>query len=163
MSNNAPCMADAPQAPTPSAPLPSNLNYSLGMPGSAYCLGMARTTVCRLLHEHGLADMAELGTLAASELLGNACLFTPGRATTLSIRWRFGVLRLTVFDEHPRHAKAELESCQAQRRAALGTLDAVLAACGGLCCGLDEAQGPMDGSKMWVAFSREAARNYAQL
>ncbi|RLU96584.1 ATP-binding protein [Streptomyces griseocarneus] len=133
------------------------------MPGGAYGLATARTTVHRLLHAHGLADMAELGVLAASELLGNACLFTPDRQASLSVWWRFSVLRLTVFDEHPRHSKEVRDSCHAQRRAALHTLDTVLAACGGLGCGLDEVAGPLAGNKMWVAFSRDAARNYTHL
>ncbi|MGW2185632.1 ATP-binding protein [Streptomyces sp. NPDC001719] len=160
--NFAPCMPDSSAVSAPE-PIPSNLNYTLGLPGGAYCLGMARKTVERLLHAHDLADMAELGVLTTSELLANAYLFTPGKATSLSARWRFGVLRLTVFDEHPRHPRDARDACQAQRRAALSTLDAVLAACDGLCCGLSEVGGPLAGSKMWVAFSRAAARNYALL
>ncbi|MCC3766642.1 ATP-binding protein [Streptomyces sp. UNOC14_S4] len=163
MSTIGPCFADSPELPTSSVPIPGNLSYSFGMPGGAYCLSTARTTVHRLLHSHGLADMAELGVLAASELLGNACLFTPDRQVSLSIRWRFGVLRLTVFDEHPRHSKEGRDSCRAQRRAALGTLDSVLEACGGLGCGLDEVAGPLAGNKMWAAFSRDTARNYTRL
>ncbi|MEV8478039.1 ATP-binding protein [Streptomyces sp. NPDC051173] len=144
-------------------PVPSNLDYSFGLPDGPYCVSTARKTVERLLLEHHLADMAELGVLAASELLANAYLFTPGKATSLSVRWRFGVLRLTVFDEHPRHPKAAREACRARRRAALSTLDAALAASDSLCCGLGEVGGPLAGSKMWVAFSRDAARNYDRL
>ncbi|MEU5430110.1 ATP-binding protein [Streptomyces olivoreticuli] len=161
--NFAPCMPVLSPVSASTEPIPSNLDYSLGLPGGAYCLRMARKTVDRLLRAHDLADMVELGVLATSELLANAYLFTPGKATNLSIRWRFGVLRLTVFDEHPRHPKAEREACRAQRRAALSMLDAALDASDSLCCGLDEVGGPLAGHKLWVAFSRDAARNYDRL
>ncbi|MFF4410440.1 ATP-binding protein [Streptomyces sp. NPDC001404] len=123
---------------------------------------MARTIVRHLLTDHGLPDMSGLGTFAASELLANAYQFTPGQNTNLSMRWRFGVLRLTVFDEHPAHARKAQQACQARRREALSTLDTVVGACGGI-VGLDDAGGPLAGSKTWVALSREAARAYAAL
>ncbi|MFI1798706.1 ATP-binding protein [Streptomyces sp. NPDC020379] len=160
--NFAPCMPDSSDVSS-ADPVPSNLDYTLGLPGGAYCLSMARKTVDRLLRAHDLADMAELAVLTTSELLTNAYLFTPGKPTSLSIRWRFGVLRLTVFDEHPRHPRNVRDACQARRRAALSTLDAALAACESLCCGLDEVGGPLAGNKMWVAFSRKTARNYERL
>ncbi|MEU7167921.1 ATP-binding protein [Streptomyces morookaense] len=143
-------------------PIPANLDYSFGLPAGAYCLAMARAVVGRLLTDHGLPDMSEIGTFAASELLANANQFTPGRNANLSMRWRFGVLRLTVFDEHPAHSRRAQQACQARRREALSMLDAVVGACGGI-VGLDDAGGPLAGSKMWVAISREAARTYAAL
>lgn len=162
MSHNSPCLPHLMGTSAPFEPAPGNLSHSLGLPSDAYSLGMARTVVRRVLCEHGLAGLAELGVLATSELLANACLFTPGEAATLSVRWRFGVLRLTVFDEHPRHPAGLREACRARRRAALSTLDAVVDACGGI-CGLDESAAPLAGSKMWAVFSREAGENYARL
>ncbi|MBT2383796.1 ATP-binding protein [Streptomyces sp. ISL-11] len=161
MNNNPPCLPDAVPA-AQLVPGPANLDYSFGLPDSSYCLSMTRSVVRRLLSGHGLAHMAELGTLAASELLANAYLFTPGHGVSLSVRWRFGVLRLTVFDRHPAHAEGGDKACRERRREALSMLDAVIDACGGL-CGLDEAGAPLGGCKMWVVISREAALNYARL
>ncbi|GHF55120.1 ATP-binding protein [Streptomyces morookaense] len=162
MSNNpSSCLPEATPA-TWLTPIPANLDYSFDLPAAAYCLSMARTAVRRLLTDHGLSDMSDLGTFAASELLANAYQFTPGRNASLTMRWRFGVLRLTVFDEHPAHSRRAQQTCQARRRASLSTLDAMVSACGGI-VGLDDAGGPLAGSKMWVAISREAARAYAAL
>ncbi|MEV5240561.1 ATP-binding protein [Streptomyces cinnamoneus] len=165
MSNNPLCAAaDSARTVPPSGPNRSNLNYSLGLPGGPYCLGMARSVVGRLLGEHGLADMAELGVLAASELLGNAFVFTPGRDVSLAVRWRFGVLRVTVFDEHPEHAEGAGagRACRAYRREALGPLEAVVDECGGV-LGLAAADKPVGGSKLWVVVPREAGARYAAL
>ncbi|KJY41241.1 hypothetical protein VR41_13515 [Streptomyces sp. NRRL B-1568] len=163
MSNNAPsCLPEATSTAASLAPTPANLSYSFGFPGGAYCLPLARTVVERLLSDHGLADMAELGTLATSELLANAYQFTPGREVSLSVRYRYGVLRLTVFDEHPDHPRGTDKACRARRRRALSTLDTVVSACGGI-CGLDDAGAPLAGSKLWVVLSREAAKGYGQL
>ncbi|MEV5141124.1 ATP-binding protein [Streptomyces syringium] len=161
MSKNLACLPDGIRTAS-LEPTRANLNYSFGLPGGPYCLGMARTVVRRLLSEHGLADMAELGVLAASELLANACLFTPGRDVSLSVRWRYGVLRLTVFDEHPAHAADVGDACRARRRRALSTLDALVDACGGI-CGLAPAEGPLAGSRMWVVVPREAAALCARI
>ncbi|MEU1312896.1 ATP-binding protein [Streptomyces cinnamoneus] len=166
MSNNHTCpAASSPRIEAPPlGPTRSNLNYSLGLPGGPYCLGMARSVVGRLLGEHGLGDMAELGVLAASELLGNAFVFTPGRDVSLGVRWRFGVLRVTVFDEHPEHAESSGagRACRAYRREALGPLEAVVDECGGV-LGLAAAEKPVGGSKLWVVVPREAGARYAAL
>ncbi|UQI47569.1 ATP-binding protein [Streptomyces sp. HU2014] len=162
MYDRTPCLPDPTRPPGPPAPSPGNLSYSLGLPSNAHSLGTARTVVRRVLCQHGLSDLAELGVLATSELLANACLFTPGREAGLSVRWRYGVLRLTVSDEHPPHPAGAREMCRARRRAALSTLDAVVDACGGI-CGLDETAAPLGGSRMWAVFSREAGENYAKL
>ncbi|GAA0431691.1 hypothetical protein [Streptomyces luteireticuli] len=146
----------------PGAPTLADLNYSFGLPGSPYALSLARRLVRQLLDEHGLSDMAELGTFAVAELLGNCHLFNVNRETDVSLRWRYGVLRLTVFDKHPAHAGGHGRVCLGLRRLALTTLDEVVAACGGI-CGLENAWGPLAGNRMWVVFSREAARCYAGL
>lgn len=137
---------------------PATLDHSFAFPGGAYCLAMARTVVRRPLPDHGLADMSERGTLAAPGLVPSACQFTPGQGVNLSLRRRFGVLRLTVFDEHPAHTTAARKACHARRRGALSTLDTVVGSCGGI-VGLDHLGTPLSGgSKMWVVLSREAAR-----
>ncbi|MBO0651628.1 ATP-binding protein [Streptomyces triculaminicus] len=156
------CMPASPPTATSDRPDRANLDYSFGLPGGAYCLGTARTAVGRVLAQHGLGDMAELGVLAASELLSNAVVFTPGRAVSLALRWRFGVLRLTVFDEHPEHADSVEIVCRAHRREALSTLQAVVDECGGV-VGLAAAEKPLAGSKLWVAMPRVAGRHYAEL
>ncbi|MBH1932822.1 hypothetical protein I5Q34_00675 [Streptomyces sp. AV19] len=160
VSTSTPCLPDGP----PTGCLPpslADLDYSFGLPGGPYALSLARELVRRLLDEHGLSDMAELGVFAASEMLGNCHLFSGNRETDLSLRWRFGVLRLTVFDRHPLHAEGLGRVCLARRRVALSTLDAVVDACGGI-CRLEDARQPLVGSKVWVVFSREAARRYAE-
>lgn len=158
MSNSALCPPE-----TSAVPTPANFNYSLGLPGGPYCLGAARALVRTVLREHKLADLAEVGVLAVSELLGNAYAFTPGRETHLSMRWRFGVLRLTVFDEHPAHEAAEIiAACLERRREALSLLDTVTDTCGGI-CGLAEAQTPLRGSRVWVVLPREAGALYARI
>ncbi len=162
MGNHASCLPDGPLPAASAAPSPHNLNYSFGLPGGSYCLGIARGTVRRLLDAHGLGDMAELGVLAASELLGNAYLFTPRREASLSVRWRFGVLRMTVFDEHPAHPVDARAGCRTRRRQALAGLDAVVGACGGI-LGLAEAESPLGGNRVWVVLPRDAARIYAAL
>lgn len=166
MSNNPPCLSEAALAAAAAAaatPQPATLDYSFAFPGGAYCLAMARTVVKRLLSDHGLADMSELGTLAASELIAHACRFTPGQGVSLSLRWRFGVLRLTVFDEHPAHTATARKVCHARRREAPSTLDTVVGSCRGI-IGLGHTGTPLSGgSKMWGALSREAARNHARL
>ncbi|MEU4210393.1 ATP-binding protein [Streptomyces sp. NPDC026206] len=165
MSNNEVCpAAGSPRFATPSAPSRNNLSYSFGLPGGAYCLGMARSVVRRVLAEHGLGDMVDIGVLAASELLGNAVVFTPGRDVSLAVRWRFGVLRVTVFDEHPEHAEGggAGSACRAYRRRALAALEAVVGQCGGV-VGLAAAEKPLSGSRLWVVVPREAGRRYAGL
>ncbi|GAA3061199.1 hypothetical protein GCM10020000_50430 [Streptomyces olivoverticillatus] len=162
MTNIALCSSGS-SSPAPSAyPSRANLNYSLGLPGGAYCLGMARTVVGRLLAQHGLGDMAELGVFAASELLGNAVTFTPGREVNLAVRWRFGVLRVTVFDEHPPHAAGAATACRAYRRKALSALEAVVDECGGI-LGVTDAEQPLAGNRLWVVVPREAGKHYAEL
>ncbi|MFF4225685.1 ATP-binding protein [Streptomyces abikoensis] len=156
------CLPESRPAAPPLAPTRANLNYSLGLPGGSYCLGMARTVVRRLLVEHGLDGLAELGALAASELLGNAYTFTPGRDVSLAVRWRFGVLRLTVFDEHQEHAVEAGMACRAYRREALAVLESVVGECGGI-VGLAAAESPLAGSRLWAVLPREAAERYAVL
>ncbi|MEU1825313.1 MULTISPECIES: ATP-binding protein [Streptomyces] len=158
MSNSALCPPE-----TSAVPTPANFNYSLGLPGGPYCISTARNLVRTVLREHDLGDLAEVGVLATSELLANAYAFTPGREAHLSMRWRFGVLRLTVFDEHPSHEAAEIiTACLGLRRDALSLLDAVTGACGGI-CGLAEADAPLYGSRVWVVLPREAGALYARL
>ncbi|MEV8476577.1 ATP-binding protein [Streptomyces sp. NPDC051173] len=161
MSNSSLCLPGEIQ-PQRLAPTPTNLNYSLGLPGGAYCLSTARTFVRRLLDDHGLGDLTELAVLSASELLGNVCLFTSGGEVNLSVRWRFGVLRLTVFDDHPAHEGDVIGACRERRLQALSMLQAFVDACDGI-CGLAEAGGLLAGNKMWVVFTREAAKRYARL
>ncbi|GHF74721.1 hypothetical protein GCM10010218_64730 [Streptomyces mashuensis] len=152
----------APPSAEASRPGPGNFAYTLGLPGGTFCLGTARGLVRQVLDQHQLADMAELAELAVSELLTNALTFTPGHATHLSMRWRFGVLRLTVFDEHPSHCAFSRPVCRRRRREGLSLLDTVVSACGGI-CGLAEVELPLGGSKAWVVLPREAAALYAEL
>ncbi|GHG70481.1 ATP-binding protein [Streptomyces griseocarneus] len=157
------CLPESPRpAKAPGGPGRANLDYSFGLPGGAYCLGTARIAVGRVLAQHGLGDMVELGVLATSELLGNAVLFTPDRGVSLTLRWRFGVLRLTVFDEHPDHVGGDEKRCRAHRRHALSTLQAVVDECGGV-LGLAPAEKPLAGSKLWVVIPRVAGKRYAEL
>ncbi|MEV5510502.1 ATP-binding protein [Streptomyces orinoci] len=157
--NNSPCPPNSSHALKPT---PASLNYSFGLPASTYCLATTRELVRKLLEAHGLAEMGDLGVLAASELLATACAFTPGRDAHLSMRWRYGTLRLTVFDEHPAHGAQAAAVCREQRRKALWVVEALVDNCGGI-CGVEEARAPLNGGKMWAVFPREAARNYARM
>ncbi len=162
MSTTATCLPDPPGPVPATRPSRANFHYSVGLPGGPYCVRPARTLVRQVLRDHGLADLAELGVSAVSELLAHADNFTPGGGTHLSMRWRFGVLRLVVFDEHPTHPAAHAPLCRERRRGALSVLDTVTAACGGI-CGLAELGAPLYGSKVWVVLPREAGELYAAL
>ncbi|MFI0911926.1 hypothetical protein [Streptomyces abikoensis] len=78
------------------------------------------------------------------------------------MRWRFGVLRLTVFDEHQEHAVEAGMACRAYRREALAVLESVVGECGGI-VGLAAAESPLVGSRLWAVLPREAAERYAVL
>ncbi|MEV4435065.1 ATP-binding protein [Streptomyces sp. NPDC049555] len=162
MSNSTVFLPDPPGPEAAARPSPATFNYSVGLPGGAYCVRPARTLVRQVLRDHGLAELAELGTFAVSELLAHANSFTPDRGLHLSMRWRFGVLRLVVFDEHPTHPASAAPLCRERRREALSLLDMITAACGGI-CGLAELGPPLYGSKVWVVLPREAGELYAAL
>ncbi|GAA2725725.1 MULTISPECIES: ATP-binding protein [Streptomyces] len=162
MSTTAVCLPDPPGSASVTRPSPANFKYSVGLPSGAYCVRPARILVRQVLRDHGLADLAEIGTFAVSELLAHACAFTPSGETQLLMRWRFGVLRLIVFDDHPTHPAPSEPLCRERRREALSVLDTVVAACGGI-CGLAELGPPLYGSKVWVVLPREAGELYAGL
>ncbi len=137
-------------------PCADNLTYTFGLPGAAYCTPRIRHTVRELLEQHGLSDLAEVGELAAAELLASAHAFAPEYGVSLSLRFRAGVLRLALFDQHPDPAR-----CRAERRAHLSLLDLVARTCGGS-VDLSEAEPPLRGTRMWVTLPREGAGRYGR-
>lgn len=150
--------------PIPVRPSVDNLSYSLGLPGGAYCAGLARVTVRNLLREHGLGDAAPLTELVVSELLACAYRFTPDQDVSLSLRCRYETVRVTVFDRHPVHGQhGTADACRERRTRSLGVLLADLA---DACCGeygIAYCEPPLAGSRLWATFPLEGACRYALL
>lgn len=142
--------------PAHAQPCADNLTYTFSLPGAAYSTPRIRHTVRGLLEQHGLPDLADLGELAAAELLAGAHAFAPEHGVSLSLRFRDGVLRLVLFDQHPDPAR-----CRAERRAQLALLVLVARTCGG---GVDltEAEPPLRGTRVWVSLPREGAGRYGR-
>lgn len=138
----------------PASPCADNLSYTLGLPDPAYCAPLARHTVRRLLRQHRLGELVDLGELAVAELLAGAHFYVPRLPVILSVRHRHDVLRLTLFDQHPDPVR-----CRPIRRAQLTILAAVAAVCGGA-VGLSEADPPLRGTRVWVTLPRSGAVAY---
>ncbi|MBT2526855.1 ATP-binding protein [Streptomyces sp. ISL-99] len=146
----------------PVGPSIDNLSYSFGLPGGAYCVGLARVAVRQLLQERGLAAMAPLAELVVSELLGCAYRFTPDSDVSLSLRCRYEVLRATVFDQHPAHEPQTGAACRERRIGSLPLLATLMDACGGD-FGVADAEPPLTGVKSWAVIPMEGAYRYALL
>ncbi|NYI05693.1 ATP-binding protein [Allostreptomyces psammosilenae] len=152
---------DAPDhAPVP--PSSDNFTYSLGLPGGAFCASFARAAVRRLLTLHQLDELVDLTELTVSELLSSAYLYTPNTEVSLWLRWRFGELRLTVFDQHTSHLIPQARDCQNERCRSLNLLSRVLAACGGD-WGIEQRYPPVPGTSLWASLRPEGARRFAAL
>lgn len=149
-------------ASLPIEPTVDTLSYSLGLPGGAYCAGLARATVRRLLQDHDLGDVAPLAELVTSELLACAYRFTPERDVSFSLRCRYEVLRVTVFDQHRTHKPRAGAACRERRLRSMSLLAAVAERCGGE-FGIADAESPLTGARSWAAFPLEGASRYALL
>lgn len=150
------CLSE-PADSVPLGPSVDNLSYSFGLPGGAYCAGLARATVRQLLPPHGLGDLVPLAELIVSELLGCAYRFAPDRGVNLSLRCRYESLRVTVFDQHQ-----DGVTCRERRLNSLVLLAAVMERCGGA-YGTADAEPPLSGARMWAVVPLEGAYRYGWL
>ncbi|MER7951353.1 ATP-binding protein [Streptomyces sp. NPDC096079] len=138
----------------PIPPATENLSYSMLLPGGAYCAGLAREAVRSLLDRHGLSDLCETATLAASELVSGAYRFTPDREMVLRVRWQFEALRIVLYDQHPAHASPHAaEECRDRRSRSMWLLAAAVDAHGGD-WGLAPVLTPGGGTKSWALLHR---------
>ncbi|UGY93541.1 hypothetical protein [Streptomyces gobiensis] len=126
--------------------------YSFGLPGGALCVPVVQHAVSALLGRHGLACMAGFAGWATGELLGAACQQGPDQRVSFYVRWRFGALRLTAFDQHA--------AGEASRRGRLVRLDAGVRVFGGTLA-VAPAGPPLGGTRTWVSLPREGVRSGA--
>lgn len=126
------------------------LNYAVRLPGGASCVGTARCAARSMVIRHGLGELADTASLAASELVACAHGFTPDQEMMLKIRWRFGALRIVVYDQHPTHSSPEVsEECRRRRSRGMWLLAAAVEACGGD-WGLTPVLTAAGGTKSWA-------------
>ncbi|MCY0940375.1 MULTISPECIES: ATP-binding protein [Streptomyces] len=136
-------------------PEAEKLNYSIGLHGSAYCAGTARSVVRPLLTRHGLSDLRDAAALAASELVACAHRFTPDTEMVLKVRWQFDALRIVVYDQHPAHSSPEArEECRSRRNRGMWLLAATVETCGGD-WGLTPVLTATGGTKSWALLPRQ--------
>ncbi|MFE2328530.1 ATP-binding protein [Streptomyces sp. NPDC059385] len=140
--------------PRRTPPEAAKLNYSIRLPGGAYCAGTARSFVRTLLDRHGLPELRETAALAASELVAYGHRFTPDEEMMLKIRWQYDALRIVVYDQHPAHSSPEeSEECRSRRSRGMWLLAAAVDACGGD-WGLTPVLTSTGGTKSWALLPR---------
>ncbi|WP_405665206.1 ATP-binding protein [Streptomyces sp. NBC_01166] len=137
------------------APRPApGLVLSLTLPGDPRSAAVGRHAVAASLPRYGLHSYAWPVTLAVTELIAVNAALTPGRELYLSLRHRDDVLRLVLWDQHPRHTDPDtLTLCEARRRRALWLLAAVVDDWGGE-WGVTEGPPPHRGTKSWALLPR---------
>ncbi|WP_238431766.1 ATP-binding protein [Streptomyces cavernae] len=141
-------------AETSVPPGPEELTYSLTLPAALSSPRVARAATHAVLAVHGLRDMTDAAVQVVAELTACACRFAPGAELYVSLRYRDGTLRVTVFDTHPRHINPRLTAaCDARRRAHLRLLACVVREAGGD-WGFEEAAEPNTGTRMWATLPR---------
>ncbi|WP_244177102.1 ATP-binding protein [Streptomyces albus] len=79
---------------------PEDWEYSLQLPHDPRGPRIARSTVRTVLAEHGLGDLADRAELLTSELATNAFRYSDGQ-TAVRLKWREGMLRVSVWDTSP--------------------------------------------------------------
>ncbi|MCL6736707.1 ATP-binding protein [Streptomyces neyagawaensis] len=141
-------------------PLPESLSCSFTLPAASHSPGIVRAATRAILRVHGLAEVTDAVVQVASELTACACRFSPSAQVYVSLRYREGAVRVTLYDDHPRHANTRLEAaCQTHRGVTLRVLDQVVRACDGdwgIGGGLDQDMG----TRMWALLPWEGARAY---
>ncbi|WP_405811623.1 ATP-binding protein [Streptomyces sp. NBC_01520] len=133
--------------------VPSRATVGLTLPGHPRSSAVARGAVSVVLRAHGLTAYRWPAVLVAAELVTVAAKLTPGRDLYLSLRYRDDVLRLLVWDQHPRHPVPAAEALCAGRRRALWLLATVVDDWGGE-WGTGEAAPPQRGTRSWVTLPR---------
>jgi hypothetical protein len=135
-------------------PTPESLSYSFTLPAAPTSPALARMATRHVLATHGLGDLVDDALLAVSELVTCACRFTEAPDIYLSLRFRADVLRVVVYDSHPRHINSRLSAaCDAQRRAHLHLLVCMCRVRRGT-WGLGESPEPGGGTRMWASLPR---------
>lgn len=141
-------------------PLPESLSCSFTLPAASHSPGIVRAATRAILRAHGLAEVTDAVVQVASELTACACRFSPSAQVYVSLRCREGAMRVTLYDDHPRHANRRLEAaCQMHRGKMLRVLDQVVSACDGewgIGGGLERDMG----TRMWAVLPCEGARAY---
>ncbi|MDQ0961617.1 hypothetical protein QFZ66_005495 [Streptomyces sp. B4I13] len=143
-----------------SPPLPESLSCSLTLPAASQSPGIARAATRTILCAHGLTELTDAAVQVVSELTACACRFSPSAQVYVSLRYRDGAMRVTLYDDHPRHANAHLEAaCEMYRGVTLQVLDQVVRACDGE-WGIGGTCEPSTGTRMWAVLPHEGARAY---
>ncbi|MEH0544522.1 ATP-binding protein [Streptomyces sp. B21-105] len=141
-------------------PLPESLSCSLTLPAASQSPGIARAATRTILRAHGLTELTAAAVQVVSELTACACRFSPSAQVYVSLRYRDGAMRITLYDDHPRHANVYLEAaCEMHRGVTLQVLDQVVRACDGE-WGIGGNCEPSTGTRMWAVLPREGARAY---
>ncbi|MEU1512370.1 ATP-binding protein [Streptomyces sp. NPDC005811] len=144
-------------------PLPESLSCSLTLPAASQSAGIARAATRTILRAHGLAELTDAVVQVVSELTACACRFSPSARVYVSLRYRDGAMRVTLYDDHPLHTNARLgAACEISRGVALGVLDQVVRACDGE-WGIGGGRGQNNGTRMWAVLPREGARAYGSV
>lgn len=156
------CPIAAPADLPPTPPTPDTLSYSFTLPGAPQSPAIARAATRTILRAHGLEDMTDAAVQALGELTACAYRLAPTTELYVSLRYREGALRVTLYDAHPRHTHPRLATaCDTRRRAALRVLACVVRACAGD-WGFGDAREPGGGTRMWAVLPREGARTYTE-
>lgn len=147
---------------TPTPPIPETLTYSLTLPAAPQSPAIARAATRMILRAHALGDVTDAVVQVVSELASCACRFTPTDEVYVSLRYRDGALRVTLYDGHPRHSNPRLAAaCESRRRAALRVLSCVVKSCNGD-WGFGDARELGGGTRMWAVLPRHGARMYVR-
>ncbi|GAA3047412.1 hypothetical protein FHS39_000564 [Streptomyces olivoverticillatus] len=158
-----PLVPARPQGITHPTRKPAALAYSFTVPGEPRSAAVARDTVRTALYAHGLAALAEPGTLVASELVACAARFAPGEALYLSLSWRDSALRTVLWDPHParHHDPVATAICAAGRKRLLLLLACVVRECRGK-WGVGKPVPADEGTTVWVSLPLGGAVSYTE-
>ncbi|MCF4138886.1 ATP-binding protein [Streptomyces sp. Tue 6430] len=138
---------------------PEELAYSLTLPAAPRSPGVARAVTRTVLPAHGLAGATGAVVQVVGELTACACRFS-ATDVYVSLRYRDGGLRVTVYDGHARHTDARLgAACDLRRRVSLRVLDRVVRACRGE-WGIGGDRESSTGTRMWAVLPHAGASGY---
>lgn len=138
---------------------PAGVSYSFTLPADPYAPGIARHATRTILEVHHLAEMADAAVQVVSELTACACRFAIEGEVYVSLRFKEGLLRVTLFDDHPRHVSGQLsDACDDNRCVSLNVLDGVVQDCDGE-WGIDGGA-ELGGTRMWAVLPRKRAAEY---
>ncbi|WP_199545619.1 ATP-binding protein [Streptomyces sp. N35] len=140
---------------------PDGLAYSLTLPAALSTPAIARAATRHILAAHHLPELADAAVQAVGELTATACQLTPAAQIYVSLRYRSGALRITVYDGEPHPAHPRLAAAlDARRRAALRLLARVVKCCEGT-WGCGESPEPGGGTRTWAVLPRATTAAYA--